>query len=158
MKYKYHCLSKKKVLNLSAWILFFQLTTSCYNRYVTCPDDTFVSAYYYKDPVSNNQQYFEVNGNKLDTMKFEAFASSNNKTLPLYDMSKLPLDVSQRQTTFLFNRKNRSDTLIVSYGLTRRECDSKYGMYIQILNPLFIKNTFNESDTLINCQLSNYIY
>ncbi|MBC7387956.1 MAG: hypothetical protein H7329_01975 [Opitutaceae bacterium] len=148
---------KEKIFKIGGFLLLVLFTISCAFKYQSCPDDTFVNINYYKKGSERYyDQTFQVNGSKLDTIPFVVFAISGNKILPLYDISKLPLDVSKNLTTFIFNRKTRSDTIVVGYNLTRSSCENGHGMYVQVLNPLLIKNTFNESDSLINCHISYY--
>jgi len=153
--YRFLKFFRKILLFLSVPLLF--LLGSC-NSYTDCPDDYFLRLQFSrKDPGNGYNTYLNVNGTRIDTMDFSAYGVGGQKKLPLNDLGVLPVDVSVKQMMFFYKYKSRTDTLILKYDLARRPCNGsadKYnGMYLQIINPVFLKNTFNESNNLINCNI-----
>lgn len=132
-------------------VLFIQC--ACSNRKVVCPDETELILSF-SQPVKEfrTRQSLNAEGNKIDTIPFTIYGLKDGLKYPFSNLPNLPVDISTNAVTYIFERPSRKDTLVIRYDLVRAHC-TRNGLYLNVTNYSFIKNTFNESDTLINCAL-----
>ncbi len=134
---------------------------ACIGRRIICPDETELILSFSR-PAKESEGRWSLNssGNKIDTIPFTIYGLKNGRKYPFSNLPYLPADISTNTSTYIFERPSRKDTLVIRYDLVRESCKhrsdngSSDGMYLKVENYSFIKNTFNESDTLINCALN----
>jgi hypothetical protein len=136
------------------------IQSACINRKAVCPDETEL-VLSFSQPVKEfrTRQSLNAEGSKIDTIPFTIYGLKDGRKYPFSNLPNLPVDISTNTVTYIFERPSRKDTLVIRYDLVRANCihqsekNSPDGIYLNVTNYSFIKNTFNESDTLINCAL-----